>query len=214
MAAATRWKLVRAGRDGVNMEYQKGQIVGYVDVNQLRGPMETPMPERWYVLRTFPNKERKVMEAFEDRNISAYFPTVRERQRITRRRGGHSFDTWREINPPLFSGIIFIPDFQAKRGGVKVDGVEGYFRMGDCYPYLTPKLMEDVRTLAAIGNLPAARKRRLWTIGQRVYVKDGPFRLFNGQIGSLDSKGRLTVLLEIFARMTPVTLDESQIEAA
>jgi transcription termination/antitermination protein NusG len=124
----------------MNMEYQVGQVVGYVDIDELRGPIETPIPERWYVLRTFPNKERKVMETFEDRNISAYFPTVRERQRITRRRGGLSFDIWREINPPLFSGIIFIPDFQAKRGGVEVDGVEGYFRMGDCYPYLTPKL--------------------------------------------------------------------------
>jgi transcriptional antiterminator NusG len=74
--------------------------------------------------------------------------------------------------------------------------------------------MNDVRTLEALGNVPAARKRRLWTIGQRVYVKDGPFARFNGQIGSLDSRGRLTVLLEIFARLTPVTLDESQIEAA
>src|SRR5215467_6453738 len=99
MAAATRWKLVRARGDGLNMGYYKGQIVGYVDISQLRGPIETPIPERWYVLRTFPNKERKVMEAFEDRNVSAYFPTVRKRQRITRRRGGHAFDTWREINP-------------------------------------------------------------------------------------------------------------------
>ena len=26
-----------------------------------------------------------------------------------------------------------------------------------CYPFLTPKLMEDVRTLEALGNMPAAR---------------------------------------------------------
>jgi transcription antitermination factor NusG len=42
---------------------------------------------------------------------------------------------------------------------------------------------------------------------------DGFYR-FAGQIGSLDSRGRLTVRLEIFARLTPVALDESQIEAA
>jgi len=47
------------------MGYYKGQIVGYVDVNQLRGPIETPMPQKWYVLMTFPNKEAKVMRTFK-----------------------------------------------------------------------------------------------------------------------------------------------------
>jgi hypothetical protein len=29
------------------------------------------MPERWYVLQTFPSKEAKVMRRFRDRGISA-----------------------------------------------------------------------------------------------------------------------------------------------
>src|SRR5262249_18406340 len=45
MAAATRWKLVRATGDGMNMEYQKGQIVGYVPINS--EPIAVPLPRRW-----------------------------------------------------------------------------------------------------------------------------------------------------------------------
>ena len=198
----------------MNTQYHKGQIVGYVDIQKQQGPVEAPIPERWYVLRTFPNKEAKIMRTFKDRNISAYCPIVRQRKRFVRRRHGYSFDVERDVWSPLFAGIIFIPDFQAKAGGVHVDGVEGYFKMGECYPYLTPKLMDDVRKLETLGNIPAARKRRLWTIGQRVSVTDGPFACFSGTIERLDSVGRLKVLIDIFKRLTPVVLDEGQIEAA
>ena len=55
--------------------------------------------------------------------------------------------------------------------------------------------------------------RRTDVGGWPIRKLDGFYR-FAGQIGSLDSRGRLTVRLEIFARLTPVALDESQIEAA
>jgi transcription termination/antitermination protein NusG len=189
----------------MNMDYVKGQIVGYVpiDIEPIAAP---PEPERWYVLKTFANKESKVMRTFKDRGISAYFPTVRNR-RVVRGRACDGVSA-------LFAGVIFIPDFQAKLGGVKVDGVEGYFKMGDCYPYLTGKLMEDVRKLEAIGHLPVARKRRLWSVGQLVRVTNGPFALFQGKIEQLDSRGRLKVLVDIFKRMTPIELEEGQIEPA
>jgi transcriptional antiterminator NusG len=197
----------------MNMQYRKGQIVGYVE-RGWRGPLETPIPQRWYVLRTFPNKEPKVLRTYRNRNISFYFPTIRNRKRVTCTRKGYTYDVIRDVISPLFSGIIFIPDFQAHEGGVHVDGVEGYFKMGDCYPYLTPKLFNDVRRLEADGNIPAARKRRLYTIGQRVNVVDGPFAAFNGIVDRLDSDGRLKVLVEIFGRWSSVLLDEDQIEAA
>jgi transcriptional antiterminator NusG len=172
------------------------------------------MPERWYVLQTFPNKERKVMRTFRDRGISAYHPVIRKTKMVRGRR----IDTVE----PLFGGVIFIPDFQARAGGVRVEGVEGYFRMGDCYPYLLERdpsgsSVQDmawVRGLERFGNIPVARRYRLFKTGQLVRVLNGPFRHFSGVIDRLDSKGRLTVFLSIFSRMTPVELEEGQIEAA
>ena len=214
----------------MNMEYEIGQIVGYVDISQLRGPIETPMPQKWYVLVTFPNKETKVMRTFKDRNISAYHPVIRRTRIIRGRRN--------DCTAPLFASLIFIPDFQARAGGVFVDGVDRYLKFGDCYPYLPErappiKLAEEewqsryvrkdenrvpdmvgIRQLEAMGNIPVVRRRRLYRIGELVRVVDGPFASFNGTIESLDSNGRLKVLLDIFSRLTPVELDQGQIEAA
>jgi transcriptional antiterminator NusG len=212
------------------MQYEVGQIVGYVDINQLRGPIETPMPQKWYVLMTFPNKEAKVMRTFKDRNISAYHPVIRRTRIIRGRRN--------DCTAPLFASLIFIPDFQARAGGVFVDGVDRYLKFGDCYPYLPQcappiKLAEEawqsryvrkdenlvpdmvgIRQLEAVGNIPVVRRRRLYRVGQLVRVVGGPFASFNGMIEHLDSNGRLKVLLDIFSRLTPVELDQGQIEAA
>ena len=212
------------------MGYYKGQIVGYVDVNQLRGPIETPMPQKWYVLVTFPNKETKVMRTFKDRNISAYQPVIRKTRIMRGRRT--------EGTVPLFASLIFSPDFQARAGGVFVDGVDRYLKFGNYFPYLPQcappiKLAEEkwqsryvrkdenrvpdmvgIRQLEAVGNIPVARRRRLCRIGQLVRVVGGPFASFNGMIERLDSQGRLTVLLDIFSRLTPVELDVGQIVAA
>lgn len=187
------------------MVYRIGDFVEYVPMidDAVAEPVE---PQRWFVLRTFANKERKVMRTYRQRGVSAYFPVIRKRAVVR----GRLCD----VAAPLFAGIIFIPDFQALKGGVKVDGVEGYFKMGDCYPYLTPKLMGDVRVLEAVGSIPLSRRKRLWSIGQLVRVTDGPFAFFQGTIERLDSKGRLDVLVDIFKRATPVNLDERQIEPA
>jgi len=114
----------------------------------------------------------------------------------------------------LFARIIFIPDFQKTLGGVlDVEGVDNYLMMGDCIPYLTPRLMADVRTLEVLGNIPASRKRRLWRMGELVRVTDGPFRSSNGIVNQLNSTGRLKVLVEIFGRLSRVELSEEKIEA-
>ena len=213
------------------MVYKIGDFAGYVDLAQIRGPIETPMPDRWYVLQTFPGKEAKVMRRFRNRGISAYHPLVRKVQIVRGRRIDRSV--------PLFATLIFIPDFQARIGGVFVEGVDRYLKFDDrYYPYL-PELapavrraevpiesrfskrdrklildMVGIRQLEADGNIPVARRRRLYKIGQLARVIDGPFAAFKGSIERLDSTGRLTLLLDLFSRMTLVELDEGQIEAA
>jgi transcriptional antiterminator NusG len=193
--------------------YIKGEFVEMVDLSHF-GPLEVPMPKRWYALRTHSNRETRVMRTFRQRNISAYFPEVTVAKTVTRIRRGYSFDVKRNVSAPLFAGIIFIPDFQKKLGGVlDVEGVDNYLIMGDCIPYLTPRLMADVRILEALGNIPASRKKRLWKMGGLVRVTDGPFRSFNGIVDQLNSTGRLKVLVEIFGRLSRVELSEEQVEA-
>ena len=193
------------------MEYRKGQIVGYVPINS--EPIAVPLPRRWYILRTHPNREFKVMKAFKLRNISAYLPVLTSMHEFRRYRRGFEWIERRNVIGPLISGIVLIPDFEAEAESWKdVDGAAGLLRFGDFTPYLTPKLFNDIRKIEDIGNTPKSKREHLFEIGQLTRVVSGPFRSFCGRVERFDSKGRLSVGVEIFGRITPVELDERDIE--
>jgi transcription antitermination factor NusG len=83
------------------------------------------------------------------------------------------------------------------------------------YPAWTTQSMPSSLTARmAFMQLPVARRYRLFKAGHMVRVVDGPFAAFNGKIDRLDLNGLLKVLVDLFSRMTPVELDEGQIEAA
>ena len=49
--------------------------------------------------------------------------------------------------------------------------------------------------------------------GDRVRVKEGYFQNFEGDVETIDeSNGRVTVMISIFGRATPVELDHWQVE--
>ena len=51
-------------------------------------------------------------------------------------------------------------------------------------------------------------------VGDRARIKDGTFENFDGDIESIDeANGRVTVIINIFGRSTPVELEHWQIEA-
>lgn len=193
--------------------YKKNEFIEFVDLSMF-GPLEVPIPQKWYALELHPNREARVTRTFRQRNISFYFPTVTQSRLISRRRRGYEVTVKRDVTSPLFPGLIFIPDFQCKLGGVlDVDGVSDFLRFGSWTAYLKADLMADVRTLERYGNIPVARRNRLFKIGELVRVVEGPFASFNGIIDRLDSNARLSVLVDLFKRMVPVMLDEDQVEA-
>jgi transcription termination/antitermination protein NusG len=198
---------------GAAMLWNIGDFVEMVDLDKLR-ERDTPTPALWYALELHPNRDAKVTRTFDQRRINYYFPTITQRKKIVRRRRGYEITIEREVTSPLFPGVVFIPDFQRARGGVlSVDGVSDFWRFGEWVATLPPNEMEKIRTIEAIGKIPLARRKRLYALNQIVRVVDGPFASFNGTIDRLDSKGRLSVLVDLFKRMVPVMLDENQIEA-
>jgi transcription termination/antitermination protein NusG len=61
---------------------------------------------------------------------------------------------------------------------------------------------------------PAVKTAIPFKSGDRVRVKEGYFQNFEGDVDKIDqATGRVTVLVEIFGRRTPVELDHWQIEA-
>lgn len=194
--------------------YRFGEHVGFVDLIKIRGALEAPIPQRWYILRVHPNREFKVMKTFRQRNISAWLPLMNSQQRVMRGRHGYQYEVVRNVVSPLVSGAILIPDFECDgerwRG---IDGVNGIYQMGPCTPFLTPKLIVELRNIEAIGNTPRSKRAHKFAIGALVRVTSGPFAWFCGRVERFDSRGRITVGVEIFGRLTPMELSESQIEA-
>ncbi len=194
-------------------QYVRGEIVGRVDLEKLFGPLEVPIaPARWYVLRVHPGREFKVMKTYRQRNVSAWLPLNRTTQNVTRYRRGYEFTMQQLVTSPLITGVLIIPDFEVRARRWNVDGVIGIHRMGDCVPVLTPQHIADLRNIQDISNTPKSKRERKFEIGELVRVTSGPFALFCGRVERFDSPGRLSVGVDIFGRITPVEIDQSDIE--
>ena len=73
---------------------------------------------------------------------------------------------------------------------------------------------EADRILAQIrGEVLVARDKHDFEIGREVEIKDGPFSGFVGMVDRIDQESeKLTVMVSIFGRMTPVELNFDQIK--
>lgn len=191
--------------------YQVGQVVGYEPVGDF---VSVPMPKRWYIRRTAPNREFKVIKRARQLGLSAYLPTLTSRREFHRCRGGYEWIERRSVASPLITGAILVPDFEVEAKNWKyVDGIFGVLRFGDFVPTLSPKLLSDIRRIEAIGNTPKSKRERHFEIGQLVRVVSGPFRDFSARVERFDGVGRISVGIEIFSRITPAIFDEGEIEA-
>jgi transcriptional antiterminator NusG len=182
-----------------------GDHVGMVDlVTRNADVVDKPTPKRWYMLEVRPGKDSTVMRTFKRHSIDAYSPTIKKTEVFRGRK--------REVVTPLFPGLIVLPDYEALLDVRAYDGVIGFVRFGEFFLRLRPKDMQDIRNIETNSNVPLSKRDRMFKTGQLVRVVDGPFASFSGHIERLDSKGRLSVLVDIFSRMTPVVLEEGQVE--
>ena len=188
-------------------EYKIGDHVGMVDLCARNAVLEKPVARLWYVLEIRPGKDPSVMRALERRGIDGYSPQIKRTEVFRGRK--------RDVCKPLFPGLILIPDYDAGLVSRHIDGVIGFVTFGEFFMRLKPdgpQGVEQIRRMEAIGNVPLSKRKRMFEAGQLVRVVDGPFAYFSGRIERLDSRGRLSVLVDIFSRMTPVELEEGQVE--
>ena len=82
----------------------------------------------------------------------------------------------------------------------------------------TPMLPEDVEKIVKKPvdddeEEPAMKTAIPFRVGDRVRVKEGNFQNLEGEVEKVDeSNGRVTVIISIFGRSTPVEIDHWQIE--
>jgi transcription termination/antitermination protein NusG len=181
---------------------------------------ETPEEIRmdWYILKVQSNRERSIAEALERKmrieGLDRFFDQVIvPTEKVTEFKGGKKKIVERKLYPGYIVVHMHINDdtWFAVR---ETSGV-GDFTGAGGKP--TPMLAHEVSRIIQTDEEETAEAPKLdikFSSGDKVKVKEGNFENFEGEVNTIDeASGRVTVMINIFGRSTPVELEYWQIEA-
>lgn len=170
--------------------------------------------KRWYVTQVYAGYEEPIKkdlmrrikeESLEDLFGEVLIPSVKLKQ---------FFAVEEEQDEQLFPGYILVemeltPETQ--RCVLANSRVFKFLGGKDPVP-LTKKEIE--RVLAQVkGEVAVAAKKSDLVVGGEVTIKEGPFEGFVGVVDKIDEENeKLTVMVSIFGRMTPVELSFNQVK--
>jgi len=170
---------------------------------------------RWYVVHVYSGHEKKIAEALRqraqtlhltDKIIQVLIPT---QDKIQIRRGQR-----KTVSEKIFPGYMLVKLEMADDVWLAVrttDGVTGFVGMSS---KPTPLPKSEVEAIMKYTEQSGeASYKADFVDGEAVKVVEGPFNDFLGSVDKIDEeKGKVTVLLNIFGRETPVELDFLQIK--
>lgn len=183
---------------------------------------------KWYVLHTYSGYEKRVKTnvesrvasfGMEDKIFQVEVP-MEEVEKHTEK--GKKVIT--RVRVPGYVLIRMLPDENARRIVRETEGVTGFVGPTKDPAPLTRKEVVSMmapmiasEALKAAGDKPAAAKKRKlevsYATGDQVTVTDGPFTTMAAVVSEVDpSTQKLTVLVSIFGRDTPVELGFNQVE--
>ena len=183
---------------------------------------------KWYVLHTYSGYEKRVKTnvesrvasfGMEDKIFQVEVP-MEEDEKHTEK--GKKVIT--RVRVPGYVLIRMLPDENARRIVRETEGVTGFVGPTKDPAPLTRKEVVSMmapmiasEALKAAGDKPAAAKKRKLEVsyapGDQVTVTDGPFTTMAAVVSEVDpSTQKLTVLVSIFGRDTPVELGFNQVE--
>ena len=185
------------------------------------------MSIEWYAVHTYVGHEGKAREKILERARSLgmaeqiYQVVVPMEKTVEHIGGGQK----KEVERQLFPGYIFVqmdlgenPDEPNEAWEVVryTPGVTGF--VGSAGRPIPLSLEEEERMLASLGVLgtqDSPKIRISFSVGDQIQVTSGPFADFTGVVSEVNpERGEVKVLVSIFGRETPVTLDFSQVVRA
>lgn len=170
--------------------------------------------KRWYVLQVYAGYEEAVKLDLEKRireeGLSEQFGDIL----IPSAKLRHFFDADENKDEQLFPGYMLLEvelGHDAVRLVLSCPRVIRFLGGKDPSP-LTKKEIDRVLSQMR-GELAVAVEKSDFVVGNEVEIKDGPFAGFVGIIEGINEESeKLTVMVSIFGRMTPVELGFNQIK--
>jgi transcriptional antiterminator NusG len=176
-----------------------------------------PGKKDWYILKVQVNREDTIKKDLERRiavsGLKEFFGEILvPTEKVTEIRG----DKKKIVRKKLYPGyiMIFMEVFDDSWFLVRETSGVGDFTGAQGKP--TPMLAHEVERILKLeqeGPAEAPKLKVGYNVGQEVKVKEGPFETLEGVVDNIDfASGRVTVIINIFGRSTPVELEYWQIE--
>lgn len=174
------------------------------------------MAKRWYIVHTYSNFEKKVMESLKEQSAQKGLQDFFEQvivptEEVVEIRRGRRIKSERRFFPGYVLAKIDLTDevFHLIKNTPKVTGFLGSGSK--------PVPISDAEANRILNQVAEGIEKPKATIhfevGEQVRVAEGPFASFNGQVEEVDEeRSRLKVAVSIFGRPTPVELEYGQVE--
>ena len=171
----------------------------------------------WYILKVQVNREDMIKESLIRKvhvaGMEPYFDQILvPSEKVTEVRAGKK----RVVRKKLYPGYIMIRMVFNDDTWFLVRETAGIGDFTGAAGRPTPMLTHEVERILASESEDKADSPKLkipYEIGSKVKIKDGTFINFEGEVSGIDTtSGRVTVMLNIFGRSTPVELEYWQVE--
>ncbi len=186
----------------------------------------TPEPEeeqksdlmQWYILKVQSNREDSISEGLRRRvaiaGLDRFFgDVIVPTEKVTEVKGGRK----RVVKRKLYPGYIVVHMEINDDTWFLVRETPGIGDFTGAAGNPTPMLPHEVDRILARQEQKTEEAPKLkigFKIGDRVKINEGTFENFEGEVETIDdTSGRVTVMINIFGRSTPVELEYWQIEA-
>lgn len=179
-------------------------------------PSPYDRPGDWYVVHTYSGYEKKVKSNVESRVKSLNMEgriheVVIPMDDVIEFKGGKKTVVQKKVFPGYLLVRMTLDD--NSWGAIRnTPGVTGFVGSGAKPTPLSRKEVESILRVRPEDEAKKARPRLEFEVGDQVRVNAGPFADFNGLIDEINvDQSTLKVLVNIFGRETPVTLEFSDV---
>ena len=181
-------------------------------------PSPYDRPGDWFVVHTYAGYENKVKQNLASRvrsmNVEEQiFEVAIPMEDVIEFKGGRKVVVQKKVFPGYLLVRMALDDdsWYVVRN---TPGVTGFVGNG-ARP--TPLSRKEVESILGVGKVEPGTEKKVrprleFEMGEQVRVIQGPFADFNGAISDIDvARSKLTVLVNIFGRETPVELELGQV---
>lgn len=178
---------------------------------------ETPKMD-WYILKVQSNREDSIRDGLMRRvkiaGLEEYFgEVIVPTEKVTEFKGGKKRVTKRKLYP----GYLVVQMEINEDTWFLVRETPGIGDFTGAAGRPTPMLEHEVQRILAKKEEKQDEVPKLkigFNTGDRVKINEGTFENFEGEVHTIDeTNGRVTVMINIFGRSTPVELEYWQIES-